>query len=543
MDRRPSENYEEYESDGDIPDEFSDIMENEFEENEERFEPRESVSSRGTFNKFDKDNSRRNTGARPSNTSYVREKGRPKLHEINEDTYNEGSPVRENPEAPRDDESSVITEVVEEKIVNIDSDFEEQQNNSPDIDQRNKQIDEYLKMDREEYLNKEEYNNMEGSDPENFDSQPQENYNLDDYHPQNQESDHNDYHENELSPEQEVHEQEGYQDDPDYDYQYQEEGNPEIQEENLQNHQYQEEYNHERNLPEGEHEGEDYGEGESQEQEEEIKHAGLQTVFIGEKSQHLLYYVVEGFEPEQAVVDIDPECAEEEYPQYAHSPIQENEDEHFSSQNKDYPDYNNRTKLFYLANEVKKKDQGRKFVLWEQNEMRNQWDDKEYSRLQKSTSQAKLEHHWNNDITRKLNSPKSKAKNYDFSNIEEQNLPVRKIEKWYENTESQIPLLTDNPASKKRKIGKRVEVGNSLKDVPKKDHSIHNIFLQSELQAQLERSKKQQKAPLTHKSLAQKTDIKTMYAGRPIFGGHQPGNHHENANMGRARDFHSSNIF
>lgn len=62
MDRRPSENYEEYESDGDIPDEFSDIMENEFEEKEERFEPRESVSSRGTFNKFDKDNSRRNTG-------------------------------------------------------------------------------------------------------------------------------------------------------------------------------------------------------------------------------------------------------------------------------------------------------------------------------------------------------------------------------------------------------------------------------------------------------------------------------------------------
>ncbi len=54
--------YEENESDGDIPDEFSDIMENEFEEDEERFEPRDSVSSRGTFNKFNKDNSMRNTG-------------------------------------------------------------------------------------------------------------------------------------------------------------------------------------------------------------------------------------------------------------------------------------------------------------------------------------------------------------------------------------------------------------------------------------------------------------------------------------------------
>ena len=61
MNAQPQNYYEEEESDGDIPDEFSDIMENEFEENEERFEPRESLSSRGGFNKFDENNSKRDT--------------------------------------------------------------------------------------------------------------------------------------------------------------------------------------------------------------------------------------------------------------------------------------------------------------------------------------------------------------------------------------------------------------------------------------------------------------------------------------------------
>ena len=55
---QPQKEYEEEESDGEIPDEFSDMIENEFEENEERFEPRESVSSRGNFNKFDESSNR-----------------------------------------------------------------------------------------------------------------------------------------------------------------------------------------------------------------------------------------------------------------------------------------------------------------------------------------------------------------------------------------------------------------------------------------------------------------------------------------------------
>lgn len=388
----------------------------------------------------------------------------------------------------------MIEEIVEEKIVNIDSDFEHQKSESQEMEQRNRQIDEYLEMNKEEYLNKDEYN-IDGSEPENLESHGYENFRQTEaYIDQDQDSN------QEPEPEPENEEHEGHVDhdrvyERDTFQQNPEEGAqvdpPDLSPDILpQEEMYQQQY------PEAEGEGYHEAEGEGSELVEEVKHAGLQTVFVDEKAQHLLYYVVEGFEPEQAVVDIDPEELEQDYGQYAHSPIQENEDEMYSSQNRDQLDYNDRARLFQLANQVKMKDQGKRFVLWEKSEMRNWWDEKEYSTMTKSKSMAKLEHHWNNDILRKLNSPKTKARNYDFSNIEEQNLPVHKGQRWHDNAESRIPMLTDTAICKKRVVGKRIEEGNQLSRIQKKKKSVNNIFEQSGSKVHNPRPKNRYEAPI-----------------------------------------------
>ena len=124
-------------------------------------------------------------------------------------------------------------------------------------------------------------------------------------------------------------------------------------------------------------------------------------------------------------------------------------------------------------------------------------------------------------------------------------MPVNKNNLWHENIESRVPLLSDHQQSKKRMKGKRIEPGDSLQKVPHKNTALTNVFLQSDMQNQLRRGKnfKSFQAPLTHKSLGKKVETKDIYAGRPIFGGNQPGNHVQNGQAGRARDFHSSFIF
>lgn len=53
-------------------------------------------------------------------------------------------------------ESSVIVDIVEEKIVNVESDTGSNNNAVDDAEQRNQQINEYLDIDQEAYLNKNE---------------------------------------------------------------------------------------------------------------------------------------------------------------------------------------------------------------------------------------------------------------------------------------------------------------------------------------------------------------------------------------------------
>jgi hypothetical protein len=157
-----------------------------------------------------------------------------------------------------------------------------------------------------------------------------------------------------------------------------------------------------------------------------------------------------------------------------------------------------------------------------------------------------LEHHWNNDVSRTRNSPRTKAKAFDYSNIEEQNLRVVKSKPWNDFNESKVPLLSDHDVAKKRRVSNRVEPGNAFQKIPRKDHKLSNVFYQSELQAQLHQNKfvKPVKAPNTHQSLKNKTDPKKeIYAGRPIFGSAQGGNHVQNVNAGRNRIFYSSHVF
>lgn len=380
-------------------------------------------------------------------------------------------------------ESSVITEIVEEKVVEYESSASIINEN----EQRNQQINEYLEMDKNEFLNKDEYRDVDGM---------------------NSEDDRMKYEE----------EHEGVHPNEDLEDEY-------------------------KDKEEGE---DDFG-------GEEIMHAGLQTNFVEEESKHILHFLKEGYEPEFAIIDveIDDEDLDGNQPrEYGNSPIQENEDEQYSTPQDGllYQDqqFNDKMHLFQIANEVKKKDQGRKFVLWETNEMRNQWDEKIYNTKKHQISRKKLEHHWNNDIERKRDSPKAKAQAFDYSNVEQQNLPITKSKRFYDYIESKVPLLSDHEKAKERKRGRIIETGSSFQNVPRKDHFINNIFLQSSLQEQLQNGKNvnTDKAPFSHHKLNEKIDPKNqMYAGRPIFGQQNANNHIQNASAGRNRIFYSSHIF
>lgn len=304
-------------------------------------------------------------------------------------------------------------------------------------------------MDKEEYLNKEEYQNLEGMN--SYEEHPPEDDNQQDNNDQ------------------------------------------------LESHRYIEDENQ--------------LEAEGEYDQSEIRHAGLQTNFLEEESKHVLVYVLEGFEPEHAVVDVDEASIQDNYQDYENSPIQENEEEQYSTPNayqyNQDQQMDDRMQLFRIANEVKKKDQSKKFVLWEKTQMRNEWDEKSYPINRRVISQKKLEHHWNNDIERARNDPTSKARAFDYNNIEEQNLPIHKSKKWNDNVESRIPLLSDHELAKQRNRSKRIEIGTGLENIQKKNHVLNNIFQQSLLQQQLSNTKSQQnlKAPLSHQSLQSKFKI------------------------------------
>ena len=161
----------------------------------------------------------------------------------------------------------------------------------------------------------------------------------------------------------------------------------------------------------------------------------------------------------------------------------------------------------------------------------------------------KLEHHWNNDIERILNTPYAKEKAYDYSNVEEQNIPITKSQKFYDFNESKVPLLSDYEKVQARKKGKMFESGDALQNIPKKNHQLHNVFLQSHLQNQLNPNAKNRgkpKAPNSHHTLNNKEQYNkpTNYAGgRPLFNIAPSNSHMQNISAGRQRTFYSSHVF
>lgn len=191
-------------------------------------------------------------------------------------------------------ESSVIVDIVEEQVVNVDSEIESQNNPDDDTEQRNQQINEYLDIDQDAYLNKNEY----------FIAYYFYRY---------------DAHEGE------------------YDF---EQMNPEPADIN-------------QISPEGEQENEG--------EEEVIRNAGLQTIFIEDECKHLLFYAPEGYEPERLEIEIDDPMVIDAVNQlngYGNSPIQEKDDEQYSTPNIDQMledgQIDERLQLYQIANEVKK---------------------------------------------------------------------------------------------------------------------------------------------------------------------------------------------
>lgn len=241
--------------------------------------------------------------------------------------------------------------------------------------------------------------------------------------------------------------------------------------------------------------------------ESEIKHAGLQTNFDGKK--HIIHYVIEDNDGKLNVVngEVDPEDENlrdsirrrgaYELGNYL------NADGNYGSN----PNIDQESLLF-ISNEIKKKDQSKKFVLWETNELRNQWDDKMLPPTKAQAVQKTNSHQWTHEPNK-----------YSVSVID-----------------------SKKTKGKAQKTPFIYEPGDSLASVPKKDHYLNNVFLQSHLQDRLEEQNQKQKAPWSHNTLNKNEKPKKyMVEGRPLFEG--KGSHVQNINSGRSRIFYTSNVF
>lgn len=239
--------------------------------------------------------------------------------------------------------------------------------------------------------------------------------------------------------------------------------------------------------------------------ESDIRHAGLQTSFDGKK--HIVHYEMQD---------------EDGVPKLRHQVIetdirvknrQEDQDElgNYLGANSNYGTQGGiqNESLYLISNEIKKKDQSKKFVLWETNELRNHWDERMVPNSKTKAVEKTNSHQWNHQPSEK---------------------PVSVIDTQKTKKKVEPPKL---PA----------EVGDTFKAVPKKDHFLNNVFLQSHLQERLEEeSKPKNKAPWSHNTLNKnEKEKKYMVEGRPLFEG--KGNHVQNINSGRARIFYSSNVF
>lgn len=233
------------------------------------------------------------------------------------------------------------------------------------------------------------------------------------------------------------------------------------------------------------------------EEESDIKHAGLQTNFDGRK--HIVHYEVADQDGAAQVFrsEVDPEIGQTN---------QDNKLESYLSPEADfgYGSGMQNESLYFISNEIKKKDQSKKLVLWEDNELRNQWDDKLASSYKTQAFEKTNSHQWKHE-------PSS--------------TPVSLIDTQKTKGKSDPPQL---PA----------ETGDAFTYVPKKDRHLNNVFLQHTEQDK----KTQKKAPWSHNTLNKNEKAKKyMIEGRPLFEGH--GGHVQNISAGRDRIFYSSNVF
>ena len=148
---------------------------------------------------------------------------------------------------------------------------------------------------------------------------------------------------------------------------------------------------------------------------------------------------------------------------YGNSPIQERAEEGMSSPSKDhFAD----TDLHKISLEVKKKDQSRKLVLWEKNELRNHWEDNPIM------------------AQKKANAIRSNGNRWDLPNktLPQDVAPPRKHNMHHENLNSKVPALADYDNFKQRRqpIRER-DSTDPLHALPMKNRELTNIFYKSSL--------------------------------------------------------------
>lgn len=239
-------------------------------------------------------------------------------------------------------------------------------------------------------------------------------------------------------------------------------------------------------------------------EEHDIKHAGLQTSYNGRK--HVVHYEMSDESGRVKTIHSEVE-AEGVFQEFEHKDQSEIGNQEYQRAGHREPFHDNES-LYYISNEIKKKDQSRKFVLWETNQMRNQWDER-------SAPQQKVQ-------------AVSKTNSHQWT---------------HEPSEKSVSVIDSRkPKGKLHQMPKVFNTGDAFETVPKKDHYLNNVFLQSNLQERLGESQTKEKAPWSHDSLNKNQKPKNyMVEGRPLFGGQ--GNHVQNINSGRSRIFYSSNVF
>jgi hypothetical protein len=207
------------------------------------------------------------------------------------------------------------------------------------------------------------------------------------------------------------------------------------------------------------------------------------------------------------------------------APIQEQAEGEYTTPEKDYPVEDD---LLKISQEVKKKDQSRKMVLWEGNEMRAKWED---SRPLDRTVQATQRTYGNKwDLL-------NKTRPQDIA-------PKPKVPAHYENLTSKVPAITDYPRERQWKEKVRpIDKEDPLHELRKTDRKLTNIFYQSTLQKQLQFGKNVNSdvPPTSHGSLEKKQQ--SQMEGRPIFGAPSNRGFESSVNTGRQRMFYQSQVF